>query len=207
MAESEAARARMAARRGGPAELEDDPTAEYPTVRVPARRSLRAVLAAALTSLGAALAAAWARIARRDRRRSRARHGLRSRLILIALLSAVVGAGAMIGIEAATAGGGTAAAQTTSHPYLGVEVGPSLFGQGGALVEFVYPGSPAASAGVQPGDVITSVGGRAVTSPQAAVAAIGAQRPGAPVVLGLERFGQSLTVTVTLGSRTGTGGP
>jgi putative serine protease PepD len=126
---------------------------------------------------------------------------------VIALLSAVVGAGAMIGIEAATAGGGTPAVQTTSHPYLGVEVGPSLFGQGGALVEFVYPGSPAAAAGVMPGDVITSVGGRAVTSAQTAVDAIAAQRPGSSVVLGLDRFGQSLTVTVTLGSRKGTGVP
>jgi S1-C subfamily serine protease len=207
MTESEAARARMAARRGGPAQLDDDPTAEYPPVAAPPRRSIRAVLAAALAALGASLAAAWGRLARGERRRSVAPRRLRSRLIMIALLSAVVGAGAMIGIEAATAGGGTPASQAASRPYLGVEVGPSLFGQAGALVEFVYPGSPAAAAGVMPGDVITSVGGRAVTSAQTAVAAIAAQRPGASVVLGLDRFGQSLTVTVTLGSRTGTGVP
>jgi membrane-associated protease RseP (regulator of RpoE activity) len=207
MAESEAARARMAARRGGPAQLDDDPTAEYPTVRVPARRSLRAVLAGAFAAMVAAIAAAWHRIARGERQQAGAPDRLRTRLILIALASALIGAGAMIGIEAGTGGGGTAAAQTTSRPYLGVEVGPSLFGQPGALVEFVEPGSPAAAAGVMPGDVITSVGGQAVASPQAAVNAIAAQRPGATVVLGLDRFGQTITVTVKLGSRTGTGVP
>jgi membrane-associated protease RseP (regulator of RpoE activity) len=206
MSESEAARARMAARRGGPAQLDDDPTDEYPTVRVPARRSLRAVLAGAFAAVLAALAAAWHRI-RGAEHRPRGAHGLRTRLLVIALASAVVGAGVMIGVEAATAGDGTPASQTTTRAYLGVEVGPSLFGQGGALVEFVEPGSPAANAGISPGDVITSVAGQAVTSPQAAVNAIAAQRPGASVAIGLDRFGQSLTVTVTLGSRTGTGVP
>jgi hypothetical protein len=198
----------MAARRGGPAALDDDPTDEYPTLRVPARRSLRAVLAAAFASLAASLAAAWHRITRSGRRPGAAPRRVRTRLILIALASAIIGAGVMIGVEAATAGGGTTASQTTTtRAYLGVEVGPSLFGQGGALVEFVEPGSPAGSAGIMPGDVITSVAGQAVASPQAAVNAIAAQRPGTSVAIGLDRFGQSLTVTVTLGSRSGSGGP
>ena len=65
----------------------------------------------------------------------------------------------------------------------------------------MQPGSPASNAGVIPGDVITSVGGHAVTSPQTAQGAITAGHPGEQVALGLDRFGRPLTVTVTLGTR------
>jgi S1-C subfamily serine protease len=130
---------------------------------------------------------------------------MRARLILIALLSAAIGAGAMIGVEEATAGGdGGAASAASTRAYLGVELGPSLLGQAGALVEYVAPGSPADDAGVTLGDVITSVAGRPVTSPATAAAAIRSQRPGATVAIGLDRLGASMTVSVTLGSQPAT---
>jgi membrane-associated protease RseP (regulator of RpoE activity) len=207
LSESEAARARMAQRRGVPAAFEDEPTEEHPVVSPPARRSLRDVVLAAV----AAVAAAWHRLSARVRGRvsgrPRSRRSLRSRLILIAVLSGVAGAAVMVGIEAATGtGAGTPASAAASRPYLGVEVGAPLLGQGGALVELVEPGSPAAAAGLMPGDVITSVDGKAVTSAQAAVAAIAAEHPGQSVTLGLDRFGQQVTVKVTLGTRP-TGSP
>jgi len=113
------------------------------------------------------------------------------------VLAGVVGAGAMIGVEAATGAGGPA-----TRAYLGVELGPPLLGQTGAVVELVLPGGPAEGAGVMVGDVITAVDGRSVTSVAAAVSAIGALSPGARATLGIERLGAPMTITVTLGSRT-----
>ena len=103
----------------------------------------------------------------------------------------------MVGVEAATG-----ANDSSTQAYLGVELGPPPLGQSGALVELVFPGGPAQSAGVMVGDILTSIDGRAVTSANGAVAAIGAQSPGASVTLGLNRLGSSITLTVTLGSRT-----
>jgi S1-C subfamily serine protease len=62
--------------------------------------------------------------------------------------------------------------------FLGVEVA----GNGsGALITSIVPGSPAAAAGLAPGDLITSVGGHAVSSPDGLTAIVGAERPGAAV--------------------------
>jgi len=204
MAESAAVRARMAERRGISAGHDDDdaPTDEHELVRAPARRSLRTVLLAALAVFAAGWRSLWASARRPAAAGRLAPRGLRARLIVIAVLAAAVGAGAMVGVEEATAGGGGAGATAaSSRAYLGVELGPSLLGEPGALVEFVAPGSPADDAGVVLGDVITSVGGRTVTSPASAAAAIDAQRPGATVALGLDRLGAQMTLSVTLGSR------
>jgi PDZ domain len=200
MAESAASRARVAERRGANAEPGEDQTAEPERVAVPPRRSPSDVIAAALAALAVRGRALSARVRVPAAARRLAPRGLRARLIVIAVLAGVVGAGAMVGVEAAT-GAGDRAASSSVHAYLGVEVGAPLLGQSGALVELVVPGGPADDAGVMIGDVITSVGGRTVTSAGSAVSAIDAQHPGASVVFGIERFGQSMTLTVTLGSR------
>jgi putative serine protease PepD len=60
--------------------------------------------------------------------------------------------------------------------------------------------SPAASAGLRQGDVITTFDGKAITSADQLAAAIQAERPGHKVTIGLYRGQRQLTVTATLGS-------
>jgi S1-C subfamily serine protease len=69
----------------------------------------------------------------------------------------------------------------------------------GALVDGVLCGTPAAQAGLFAGDVITSVGGHAVTSPRSLTALLGRCRPGSQVALAWVAPGGSLhTAVVTL---------
>jgi S1-C subfamily serine protease len=69
----------------------------------------------------------------------------------------------------------------------------------GALVDGVLCGTPAAQAGLFAGDVITSVGGHAVTSPRSLTAILGRCRPGGQVALAWVAPGGSLhTAVVTL---------
>ncbi len=70
----------------------------------------------------------------------------------------------------------------------------------GAVVLEVQPGTPADVAGLQEGDVITSLDGKAITSADQLGAAIQADKPGQSVKIGLWRGQQQLTVTVTLAS-------
>jgi S1-C subfamily serine protease len=69
----------------------------------------------------------------------------------------------------------------------------------GALVEQVSAGSPAATAGIEQGDVITALGGTTVTGENDLLAALGKQKPGATVTVTLERNGATLSVQVHLG--------
>jgi S1-C subfamily serine protease len=73
--------------------------------------------------------------------------------------------------------------------------------QAGAMVQSVTKDSPAESAGLQAGDVITGINGTAVASPQDLVDAVSAQKPGATVTLTVIRSGEKepVSVKVTLG--------
>ena len=67
----------------------------------------------------------------------------------------------------------------------------------GAVVAQVQPGSPAEAAGLQPGDVITSIGNKHVASPeQAATDLRGAAKANKPFALRILRNGQSAFVAV-----------
>jgi serine protease Do len=70
----------------------------------------------------------------------------------------------------------------------------------GALVSEPQPNSPAAKAGIESGDVITSVDGNAVADARELARRIGTMAPGASVKLGVLHQGQEKTVTVTLGT-------
>jgi S1-C subfamily serine protease len=70
----------------------------------------------------------------------------------------------------------------------------------GAVVLQVEPDSPAESAGLQQGDVITSFNGKAVTSADQLAAAVQADKPGTKVTIGLYRGQTQMMVSVTLGS-------
>ena len=68
----------------------------------------------------------------------------------------------------------------------------------GALVAAVVPDSPAAQAGLQPGDVITKVNGDSIKGPGDLSSDIAGISPGTSVNLGYVRAGKSETATVAL---------
>jgi S1-C subfamily serine protease len=82
--------------------------------------------------------------------------------------------------------------------YLGVTTAPHARG---AEIVSVAPGSPAQSAGVRSGDVITGVDGHDVTQPQEVSEAIDALKPGDRLELEVSRDGSSRTVQVELATR------
>ncbi|HEX7733690.1 MAG TPA: trypsin-like peptidase domain-containing protein [Ktedonobacteraceae bacterium] len=69
----------------------------------------------------------------------------------------------------------------------------------GVLIVNVTAGGPSASAGIKAGDVIVQVGNHAVNSTSDLSAALLQQKPGDSVQLKINRFGQQLTLNVTLG--------
>jgi regulator of sigma E protease len=73
-----------------------------------------------------------------------------------------------------------------------IGAGPQLVPQ----ISSVAPDSPAARAGLQPGDVVVAVAGQSVYTPEDLVEAI-RTRPGQPFELTAERDGRRLTLTVT----------
>ncbi|HET8673301.1 MAG TPA: trypsin-like peptidase domain-containing protein [Thermoleophilaceae bacterium] len=87
-----------------------------------------------------------------------------------------------------------------SHAYLGVASSDASNGNG-AVVQQVQPGSPAAAAGINQGDVIRSVNGRRVTSSSDLVTAISSLRSGDKARLVVTSGGSSRTVTITLGQQ------
>ncbi|MGO9400170.1 MAG: Do family serine endopeptidase [Xanthobacteraceae bacterium] len=70
----------------------------------------------------------------------------------------------------------------------------------GALVSEPQANSPAAKAGIESGDVITSVDGNSVNDARDLARRIGTMAPGTSVKLGVLHQGQEKTVTVTLGT-------
>jgi putative serine protease PepD len=88
--------------------------------------------------------------------------------------------------------------ETIRRPYLGVTTTPDSRGAG---VVDVAPAGPAADAGVQAGDVITSVDGHPVSEPEDLSEAISGKEPGDQVRVELVRAGEPRTITVTLGAR------
>jgi serine protease Do len=80
-------------------------------------------------------------------------------------------------------------------------------GTNGAVVQGVQPGSPAEAAGLQPGDVIVSVGTHAVTSPAEAARAMRTALSGSDHALALRviRNGQPVFVGVTVGDQDNAG--
>jgi putative serine protease PepD len=88
------------------------------------------------------------------------------------------------------------AGRKVSHPALGVSVTEAE--GGGALVSSVTAGSAAAKAGLQQGDVITSVNGKAVNDSDGLVGVIQSASVGDKVTIAFTRNGAEKTVTATL---------
>jgi len=88
--------------------------------------------------------------------------------------------------------------KSVKHSYLGVHLNAT---GNGATVAQVQTGSPAASAGIRAGDVITAVNGTAVTSTDQFISVVDGYAPGDSVTLKIERGGQTSDITVKLGLR------
>ncbi|HEV3408026.1 MAG TPA: trypsin-like peptidase domain-containing protein [Gaiellaceae bacterium] len=86
------------------------------------------------------------------------------------------------------------------HAYLGVSLA-ERDGASGAEIADVRSGSPAERAGLEAGDVITRVDGRAVETTEDVHRAIESKKPGDELELTVDRDGATRTVTATLGSR------
>jgi putative serine protease PepD len=67
----------------------------------------------------------------------------------------------------------------------------------------VTPGSPAAKAGIQPGDTVTAINGTPIGTSDAFIATVDGYKPGQTVTMTIRRSGQSKQVKVTLANRPG----
>jgi putative serine protease PepD len=88
------------------------------------------------------------------------------------------------------------AGKKVSHPALGVSVADAE--NGGALVSNVTANSAAAKAGLQQGDVVTAVDGKAIDDSNDLVAAVQAGTVGQKMTIDFTRDGAKKQVTVTL---------
>ncbi|MEA2364078.1 MAG: hypothetical protein QOD71_3223 [Thermoleophilaceae bacterium] len=88
--------------------------------------------------------------------------------------------------------------QHVDHAYLGVTTAPH---PRGAQVQSVTAGSPAQSAGLRGGDVITRFDGHDVSQPQDVSEAVNALKPGDKVQVEVLRNGHSQTIAVDLAAR------
>jgi C-terminal processing protease CtpA/Prc len=90
-----------------------------------------------------------------------------------------------------------------SRPFLGVglEGRSDQEKENGARVAHVTPGSPADKAGLQPGDLITEIGGKSITGPQGVTEAVRAHKPGDQLQLRWLRGDKSRDAEVILAAR------
>jgi putative serine protease PepD len=92
------------------------------------------------------------------------------------------------------------AGKTVAHAYLGVSVRDSSSPLGAELAR-IFPGTPAAKAGLKAGDVVTSIDGKTIGGESDVSDAIGQLKPGDKIAVTYERGGKSATATITLGTR------
>lgn len=89
---------------------------------------------------------------------------------------------------------------TTPRAYLGVS-SQAVDGTPGATVVDVGPGTPAAGAGIQVGDVIVALDNTQINGPDDLSEAIGAKKPGDRVTVTYTRGGARRTAQINLGTR------
>jgi putative serine protease PepD len=92
------------------------------------------------------------------------------------------------------------AGQRVERPYLGVATAPH---REGAEVQEVTPASPAESAGLIPGDIITGIDGRPVRDPDDVADAIKGLEPGDDIEVEADRDGEQRSFDVELEARPG----
>jgi len=87
-----------------------------------------------------------------------------------------------------------------THAYLGVSLSDAA-NDGGATVGALTSGGPAATAGLQRGDLITTVDGQPVQTSEDLTSAVDAKMPGDTMRLTVKRNGDTSQVSVKLGTR------
>ena len=102
------------------------------------------------------------------------------------------------------------AGKDITRGYLGVQIQPvdddladslGIPKNRGEFVQTVQPGEPAEKAGIRPGDIVLSVGGKPITRDQTLSFLVANITPGTRVPVELIRNGQRNTVTATVGKR------
>jgi putative serine protease PepD len=83
---------------------------------------------------------------------------------------------------------------------LGVSIQNPTDGSAGAMVVDVASGSGAENAGIQPGDEIVAIDGNQISDRSDLSAAIGAHQPGDTITVEVQRDGQTVELTATLGT-------
>jgi len=86
------------------------------------------------------------------------------------------------------------------HAYLGIQVSDAA-NNGGAKVNSVVSSSPADSAGLKAGDVITAIDGKPITNADDLTAAVNVYKPGDKATITLDRSGSTKSLSVTFGTR------
>jgi S1-C subfamily serine protease len=114
------------------------------------------------------------------------------------------GVGFAVPIDVAYAIAGEIVAGTPIETaYLGVTGENAAGEQAGAVITELVEEGPAAAAGLEVGDLVTAVDAQSVRSMGDLAARIRSYRPGDEVVLDVLRDGQTLHLTITLGTRPG----
>ena len=131
---------------------------------------------------------------------------LKSRVVRMGWLAAlvVVAAAGVLFLRAIDTGSSASAApaaqdeevqQASEQPWLGVRL---VEAADGLTISYVIADSPADTAGLQRGDVVTAVDGTAVETPQDFRDSLGDKSVGDTASLSISRDGQALDVSVTL---------
>lgn len=90
-----------------------------------------------------------------------------------------------------------------ARPLVGVSIKDDPNGATGAFIAEVQSGGAADKAGLQVGDIITSVNGTAIATADEFRGTVGTFSPGQTITLEVQRDGKTIQVDVTLGSNTG----
>ena len=85
------------------------------------------------------------------------------------------------------------------HAYVGVELNGNS--TGGAQVSSIQPNSPATAAGLQPGDVVTGINAKKITTTDGFIATVDGYNPGDTITLTVQRNGSAQHIHLKLGTR------
>jgi membrane-associated protease RseP (regulator of RpoE activity) len=129
-------------------------------------------------------------------RRPNRRHVRLALLTTFLILLGATAAYAVISDSSTTKRTQTVVASSGGHPWLGVKLANAPVR--GALVSAVVPNSPAAQAGIRPGDLITQLDTQPIVAPAVFVSAIDGLQPGNAVDIQLQRGASQYTAHVTL---------
>ena len=88
-----------------------------------------------------------------------------------------------------------------SRPFMGIS-GTSIPNGGGARIQEVSAGGPAAKAGMKAGDIVVAIDGAKITSMSDLIATLNQHKPGNVVTVTYTRNGTKGTAKVTLATRT-----